>query len=62
MSVRVKVLVLTAVLIFAFATGYSSAQNPTLETAMRTKLLNAQPLLEAVVTETSPRLAGRRMH
>ena len=50
MSWRVKLLSLAAVLVFAFAAGYSSAQNPTLKTAMRTKLLNAQPLLEAVVT------------
>lgn len=50
MSVRVKVLALTAVLVFAFAAGYSSAQNPTLHTAMRIKLQNAQPLLQAVVT------------
>ena len=50
MSWRVKLLSLAAVLVFAFAVGYSSAQNPTLKTAMRSKLLNAQPLLEAVVT------------
>lgn len=50
MSSRAKVLALTAVLVFAFAAGYSSAQNPTLKTAMRTKLLNAQPLLEPVIT------------
>jgi cytochrome c556 len=42
---------LAAVLALASAAvSSSSAQNPTLKTAMRTKLLNAQPLLEAVVT------------
>ena len=50
MSLRVTLLALAAVLVFAFAAGYSSAQNPTLKTAMRTKFLSAQPLLEAVVT------------
>lgn len=50
MSPRVKRLALAAVLVFACAERYSLAQNPTLKTAMRTKLLNAQPLLEAVVT------------
>ena len=50
MSFGVKLLALAAVLVFAFASGYSSAQNPTLQTAMRTKLFNAQPLFEAVVT------------
>lgn len=50
MSLRVKLLALAAVLVFAFAAGYSSAQNPTLKTAMQTKLRNAQPLFEAVVT------------
>jgi hypothetical protein len=50
MSLRVRLLSLAAVLGFASAAVHSSAQNPTLKTAMRTKLLNAQPLLEAVVT------------
>ena len=51
MSFRVRLLSLAAVLAFTSAAVYSSsAQNPTLKTAMRTKLLNAQPLLEAVVT------------
>lgn len=50
MSLRVTLLALAAVPVFAFAAGYSSAQNPTLQTAMRTKLHSAQPLLEAVVT------------
>ena len=51
MSLRVRLLSLAAVLGFASAAVYSSsAQNPTIKTAMRTKLLNAQPLLEAVVT------------
>jgi cytochrome c556 len=49
MSFRLKVLALAAILVLAFAAGYSSAQNPTLKTAMRDKLVNAQPLLEAVV-------------
>jgi hypothetical protein len=52
MSLRVRLLSLAAALGFASAAVYSSsAQNPTIKTAMRTKLLNAQPLLEAVVTE-----------
>lgn len=50
MSFRLKVLALAVLLVLAFASGYSSAQNPTLKTAMREKLANTQPLLEAVVT------------
>jgi cytochrome c556 len=51
MSLRLKVLTLAAaILVFTFAAGYSSAQNPTLKTAMREKLANTQRLLEAVVT------------
>ena len=49
MSVRVTLLALLAAFVFASTAGYSSAQNPTLKTAMRTKLLSAQPLLKAVV-------------
>ena len=50
MSFRLKILALAAILMLAFAAGYSSAQNPTLKTVMREKLVNAQQLLEAVVT------------
>ena len=50
MSFRLKVLALAAILVLAFAAGYSSAQNPTLKTVMRDKLVNTQQLLEAVVT------------
>ena len=48
MSIRLTVLALGAILILA--AGHPSAQNPTLKTAMHTKLVNAQRLLEAVVT------------
>lgn len=49
MSLRVRLLALATVLTFSFAAEFSSAQNPTLETVMRNKLRNAQPLLQAVV-------------
>jgi hypothetical protein len=49
MSFRLTVLALAAILLLGFAAEYSSAQNPTLKTAMRDKLVNAQRLLEAVV-------------
>jgi hypothetical protein len=49
MSFRLKLLALAAILLLAFAAGYSSAQNPTLETVMHDKLVNAQQLLEALV-------------
>ena len=48
MSSRLTLLALAAVLVFA--SGDSSAQNPTLKTAMRDKLVNARRLLEATVT------------
>jgi hypothetical protein len=49
MSFRLNALMLASALLIA--SGYSSsAQNPTLKTAMRGKLVNAQALLEAVVT------------
>ena len=50
MSFRLKILALAAILPLVFASGYSSAQNPTLKTAMREKLANTQRLLEAIVT------------
>ena len=50
MSFRFRLMALAVVLLLAFTAGYSSAQNPTLKTAMREKLANARPLLEAVVT------------
>jgi hypothetical protein len=49
-SFRLNLLALAAILVLAFASGFSSAQNPTLKTAMRDKLVNAQRLLEGVVT------------
>ena len=48
MSIRLTVLALGTILILA--AGHSSAQNPTLKTAMHNKLVNTQRLLEAVVT------------
>ena len=48
MSFRLKAFAL-GMLLLALASGHSSAQNPTLKTAMRDKLVNAQRLLEAVV-------------
>jgi hypothetical protein len=50
MSFRLNLLALAAIFVLAFAFGFSSAQNPTLKTAMRDKLVNAQRLLEGVVT------------
>ena len=50
MSFRFRLMALAVVLLLTFTAGYSSAQNPTLKTAMREKLANARPLLEAVVT------------
>ena len=50
MSFRFRLMALAVVLLLAFTDGYSSAQNPTLKTAMREKLADARPLLEAVVT------------
>ncbi len=50
MSFRLKVLAIAAIIVLAFAVGYSSAQNPTLKTVMHDKLMNAQGLLKAVVT------------
>ena len=47
MSLRLTVLALATILVLA--AGHSSAQNPTLRTAMRDKLVNTQRLLEAVV-------------
>lgn len=38
-------------LAFLFVSAHSSAQNPTLKTAMRDKLGHTQRLLEAIVTE-----------
>ena len=52
MSMRLTVLTLGAALILA--AGHASAQNPTLRTAMRSKLVNTQRLLEAVVTADYP--------
>ena len=48
MSLRLTVLALATILVLA--AGHSSAQNPTLRTAMHNKLVNTQRLLEAVVT------------
>ena len=48
MAFGLRVLALGTVLVLA--SGQSSAQNPTLRTAMRNKLAHAQQLLEAVVT------------
>jgi hypothetical protein len=48
MSMRLTVFALGATLVLA--AGHSSAQNPTLRTAMRDKLVNTERLLEAVVT------------
>ena len=47
MSVRLKILAVGVIVVLA--SGHSAAQNPTLKTAMREKLSNAQGLLEAVV-------------
>ncbi len=48
MPFRLKVLALG--IMVTLATGHSSAQNPTLKTAMRDKLVNSQGLLQAMVT------------
>jgi hypothetical protein len=48
MSVRLKILVVGTILLLG--SGHSSAQNPTLRTAMREKLGHTQRLLEATVT------------
>jgi cytochrome c556 len=48
MSVRFTLLVLGTILLLG--SGHSSAQNPTLRTAMREKLVHAQRLLGATVT------------
>ena len=50
MSFRLTLLTFTTIFVLAFTSAYSSAQNPTLQTAMRDKLANAQRLLGAVVT------------
>ena len=55
MSVRLKLLSVAVILMLA--PGHSLAQNPTLRTAMRYKLANAQPLFEAVVTADYPAIA-----
>lgn len=47
MAFTLKVLALGTVIMLA--SGYSSAQNPLLKTAMRDKLVNTQRLLQAVV-------------
>ena len=47
MSLRYKVLTVSAVLVFA--SGHSSAQNPTMKTIMQEKLVNTQRMLESVV-------------
>ena len=52
MSMRLTVLALGATLLLA--AGHLSAQNPTLRTAMRNKLVNTQRLLEGVVTADYP--------
>jgi cytochrome c556 len=49
---RLTVLALGATLLLA--AGHLSAQNPTLRTAMRNKLVNTQRLLEGVVTADYP--------
>lgn len=54
MSWRFNCLVATILLL---ASGYSSAQNPTLRTAMREKLDNSRGLFEAVVTADYPAIA-----
>jgi hypothetical protein len=48
MSLRLTALALATILVLA--AGHSSAQNPTLKTAMHNKLVTTQRLLEAVVT------------
>lgn len=52
MSFRPTALALLATILLT--AGYSSAQNPTLKTAMRAKLVNSQALLRAVVTADYP--------
>lgn len=52
MAMRLTVLALGATLLLA--AGHLSAQNPTLRTAMRNKLVNTQRLLEGVVTADYP--------
>lgn len=52
MSMRLTVLALGAILMLA--AGHPSAQQPTLRTAMRNKLVDTQRLLEAVVTADYP--------
>ena len=52
MSFRLTALALLTM--FLLAAGHSSAQNPTLKTAMRDKLVNSQALLRAVVTADYP--------
>ena len=52
MSLRLAVSALATILVLA--AGHSSAQNPTLRTAMHNKLVNTQRLLEAVVTADYP--------
>jgi hypothetical protein len=47
MSLRMKIVTLSAAIVFA--SGHSSAQNPTMKSAMRDKLVNTQQLLESVV-------------
>ncbi len=48
MSLRLSA---TAILVtLVVGSGHPSAQNPTLKTAMRSKLANTRPLLEAIVT------------
>jgi hypothetical protein len=52
MSSRLTVFALGTFLVLA--AGHTSAQNPTLRTAMRNKLVNTQRLFEAVVTADYP--------